>query len=357
MIGVQIVDDEPIVRMGLRKLIPWEDYGFKVVCEAQNGVEALEQQEQHKIDVVITDIEMPIMDGIEYIKRLKERKIKSIVVILTAYAEFEYAKTAIDYGVAAYILKPIIESQICETLESIKKNFAITVEREFNSELDNKLIDAVLLTDPIAYELIDKIIDEEKEYGENEDLKVTCYRFIYILETIVKKINKKYSNLSKLERLDTYLKIKDKQFLRKSDLNNDFKQEIIRIYQLLEKYYLIYNDNIVRQACNYVVDNIDKKITLTEISNVLGISKNYFCSLFKKEVGENFLNYVTKLKMQRAKYLLKEKNMRIYEVCNLLGYVDTTYFTQLFKRYCDMTPQEYKKAECEKYEYVEEKIK
>ena len=132
MINVQIVDDEPIVRIGLKKLIPWEEYGFQVVCEAQNGVEALKQLDIHKIDVVITDIEMPIMDGIEYIKRINERKTKAVVVILTAYAEFEYAKTAIKYGVAAYILKPIIESQICETLVHIKKNIAITVEREFN---------------------------------------------------------------------------------------------------------------------------------------------------------------------------------------------------------------------------------
>lgn len=356
MINVQIVDDEPIVRVGLKKLIPWEEYGFKLVCEAQNGVEALEQLDNHKIDLVITDIEMPIMDGIEYIKRINERKSKTVVVILTAYAEFEYAKAAIKYGVAGYILKPIIESQICETLVDIKKNLAFTMEREFNSELDNKLIDAVLLTDPLVFELMERIIDEEMEYGDS-DIKGTCFRFIYILETIVHNVNKKYKSLNKLEKLDTYLNIKNKRFISKADLIADFKQEINRIFEILEKYYLIYKDNIVRQACNYVIDNIDKKITLTEIGKVLGISKNYFCSLFKQETGQNFLNYVTKLKMQRAKYLLKEKNMRIYEVSNLLGYVDTTYFTQLFKRYCDMTPQEYKKAECENYEYMEQKTR
>ncbi len=356
MINVQIVDDEPIVRIGLKKLIPWEEYGFRVVCEAQNGVEALEQLERHRIDVVITDIEMPIMDGIEYIKRINERKTKPVVVILTAYAEFEYAKIAIEYGVAGYILKPIIESQICETLGHIKKNIVVTMEREFNSELDNQLIDAVLLTDHLAFELMGRIIEEEKEYSE-DDVKETCFRFIYILETIVNNVNKKYRNLSKLEKLDNYQSIKNKRFINKADLISDFKQEIHRMFDILEKYYLIYKDNIVRQACNYVIDNIDKKISLTEIGEVLGISKNYFCSLFKQETGENFLNYVTKIKMQRAKYLLKEKNMRIYEVGNLLGYVDTTYFTQLFKRYCDMTPQEYKKAECENYEYMEKKIK
>lgn len=354
MINVQIVDDEPIVKIGLKKLIPWEEHGFQIVCEAQNGVEALEQLDNYKVDVVITDIEMPIMDGMEYIRRIYQRKTKPIIVILTAYAEFEYAKIAIEYGVSGYILKPIIESQICETLNNIKKNMSITIGRIFNSELDNKLIEAVLLTDHQAFDLMNSIIEEERRYSEG-DIKETYFRFIYILEAIVNSVNKKYSNLKKLEKLDTYLSIKNKQFINKEDLITDFMQEIQRIFEILEKYYLIYKDNIVRQACNYVIDNIDKKITLTEIGKVLGISKNYFCSLFKLETEENFLNYVTKLKMRRAKYLLKEKNMRIYEVSNMLGYADTTYFTQLFKRYCDMTPQEYKKAECENYEYNEKK--
>ena len=355
MINVQIVDDEPIVRTGLKKLIPWEEYGFQIVCEAQNGVEALEQLDNHVIDVVITDIEMPIMGGIEYIKRINDRKIKPVVIILTAYAEFEYAKIAIDYGVEGYILKPIIESQICELLEQIKEDLSITVEREFSSELDNKLIEAVLLADQDAFTIMDSIIDEENKYRES-DLNGTCFRFFYILETIVNHINKKYSNLNKFEKLDVYLNIKNKQLLTRADLINEFKQEVTRIFNILEEYYLIYKNNLVRQASNYVIDHIDERISLNEISDHLEISKNYFCSLFKKETGENFLNYVTKLKMQRAKYLLKEKNMRIYEVCNILGYTDRTYFTQLFKKHCNMTPQEYKKAECENYEYTEEQI-
>lgn len=353
MINVQIVDDEPIVRMGLKKLIPWEDYGFQVVCEAQNGVEALEQLDTHIIDLVITDIEMPIMDGIKYIEEINYKQVKPVVVILTAYAEFEYAKTAIDYNVAGYILKPIVESQICQMLQGVKEKITVTLEGDFSRDLDNKLIDAVLLTDHVAFEIMNSIIDEENKYRK-DDISGTCFRFIYILETIINKINKKHSSLNKFERLDLYLNIKNKKFFTRADLISTFKGEISRIFNILESYYLINKNNLVRQASNYVIDHIDERISLADISNFLDISKNYFCSLFKQETGENFLTYVNKLKMQRAKYLLKEKNLRIYEVCNLLGYVDTTYFTQLFKKHFNITPQEYKKAECEKYEYMEE---
>lgn len=349
MFTVQIVDDEPIVRMGLKKLIPWEELDFCVMFEAKNGEEALRQLEDNEIDLIITDIEMPIMNGIDYIKKVKERKGKQAIVILTAYAEFEYAKSAIQYGVAGYILKPIVEEQIIETLERIKKTLTVSVDKSFTRELDNKLIETVLLTDKKAFNYVGSIAEEELK-KEKEDMSGTCFRFSYIIEEIVHAVNKKYSNLQKLEVLDNHLTMKNQTYMTMTALINQFEKTIADIFSILEKYMLVYKDNVVRQACQYVVEHIDEKISLTLISDTLGISKNYFCSLFKQETGENFLNYVTKIKMQRAKYLLKEKNMRIYEVCNYLGYMDTTYFTKLFKKYNGMTPNEYKKTECENYE-------
>ncbi|WP_033164980.1 response regulator [Clostridium sp. KNHs205] len=350
MFTVQIVDDEPIVRMGLKKLIPWEELEFHTVYEAQNGEEALKQLKEHHIDLIITDIEMPIMNGMEYIKKVKELKGKQAIVILTAYAEFEYAKSAIEYGVAGYILKPIAENQIIETLNQVKKTLTVPVERKYTRELDKKLIEAVLLTDSKAYELLAAILEEEGQY-ELEDISGMNLRFSYILEEIVQAINKKYANLNKLEPLGVNLTDGRQKYMSRTALTERFELEIKRLFDILDKYLLVYKDNVVRQASRYVVNHVDEKIGLTIISNYLNISKNYFCSLFKQETGENFLNYVTKIKMQRAKYLLKEKNMRIYEVCNYLGYTDTTYFTKLFKKYIGMTPNDYKKTECEEYDF------
>lgn len=352
MLNVQIVDDEPIVRLGLRKLIPWEELGFHVVCEAQNGKEALAQLDEYQIDLIITDIEMPFMDGIEYIRKIRELKGKQTIVVLTAHAEFDYARIAIKYGVTEYILKPIVEEQIINILEKIKENIGIFMNRHFTREQDNKLVEAVLLTDKQAFTLLEEIIEEEKELG-SDDFSGTCFRFAYILEEIAQAVEKKYQNLNKLEKLDLYLEMSQKKYITKTTLINEFKNEVERLFSILEQYMLVYKDNIVRQACQYVVENVDDKISLTTISNTLGISKNYFCSLFKQETGENFLNFVTNTKMNRAKYLLKEKNMRVYEVCNFLGYTDTTYFTKLFKKHVGMTPNKYRKTECENYEFLE----
>lgn len=121
MLNVQIVDDEPIIRMGLQKLINWEELDFEITCMAQNGKQALEQLETEKVDLIITDIEMPIMNGLDFIREVRERDRNVEIVILTAYDDFEYAKTAIKYGITEYILKPVEEKAVMQLLLQIRE--------------------------------------------------------------------------------------------------------------------------------------------------------------------------------------------------------------------------------------------
>lgn len=121
MYYVQIVDDEPIIRNGISKMIDWQKLGFEISCLAQNGKQALEQLEVEKVDLIITDIEMPIMGGLTYISNVRERERENNepareIVVLTAYDEFEYAKTAIRHGVSEYVLKPIDDEELTELL-------------------------------------------------------------------------------------------------------------------------------------------------------------------------------------------------------------------------------------------------
>ena len=125
MYYVQLVDDEPIIRNGLSKMIEWEKLDFEIACCAQNGKQALEQLEVEKIDLIITDIEMPIMDGLTFISQVRElehNKFSKEIIVLTAYDDFEYAKTAIRYGVSQYMLKPVDSEELTKTLIQIKAN-------------------------------------------------------------------------------------------------------------------------------------------------------------------------------------------------------------------------------------------
>jgi two-component system response regulator YesN len=116
-----LVDDEAQVRSSIRRNTPWNDYGFSVIGEANNGVEAIELVEDLKPDVIITDIRMPYLDGIELIKQIREIQPTITIIILSGYDEFTYAQTAIHYNVKEYILKPVSKNDFCELLERTKK--------------------------------------------------------------------------------------------------------------------------------------------------------------------------------------------------------------------------------------------
>ena len=107
MLKLLIVDDERVPREGMVTLIPWDEYGIKVVDTATDGLDALKKIENEQPDIVLTDIKMPRMDGIELLKTLHEQKPDIDSLIISGYDEFDYAQKAINYGVKGYILKPV----------------------------------------------------------------------------------------------------------------------------------------------------------------------------------------------------------------------------------------------------------
>ena len=104
---VLLVDDEEEVIQVIMKKINWEGLGFSVIGYATNGVKALEMVEEFQPDVVMTDIKMPYMDGMELSGRIKTELPATKILLFTGYDEFEYAKQAVRYQVMEYILKPV----------------------------------------------------------------------------------------------------------------------------------------------------------------------------------------------------------------------------------------------------------
>lgn len=126
MIKVMIVDDEPKLREGLRSLIPWEKLGYTVVATAANGLQALEKYHTFYPELIVADIRMPGMDGLEMISELRKEGSESHVLILSGHADFEYAKRAIGYRIDGYLLKPVDEDEMIVCLEELHE----TIEQE-----------------------------------------------------------------------------------------------------------------------------------------------------------------------------------------------------------------------------------
>jgi two-component system, response regulator YesN len=244
---VVLVDDDVIVIEFLKKVIPWQDYGFQVVANFQDSSDALVFMLENPYDVLITDIGMPKLNGIELIEQLKKSNINSYNVILSCHDEFTFAQQAIKLEAYDYILKESMEETIINAL----------LER-----LKNKL--------------------DQERHTNNQHVKVT-------------------------------------KFLERTTRNDD-----------------------LLKAQNYVQTHLCEKISLTEVAAHLHLNSSYFSRMYKKETGEGFVEYVTRVKMEKALELLDQSIKSVEQIAYELGFESKSYFLKTFKRFYGVSPKSYK---------------
>lgn len=180
-IRVFLVEDEMIIRNGVKRSIDWEKEGYEFVGEASDGELAYPLILKEKPDILITDIRMPFMDGLELSRLVKEELPDIKILILSGYDEFQYAKEAIKIGVTDYLLKPISQAQLLEALEQVKesilqeqeeKELLLRYSRDMRENTENeksKLFDRLMLGEMSMGEAV----EEGKKIGLN--LSAPCY--------------------------------------------------------------------------------------------------------------------------------------------------------------------------------------
>ena len=170
---VLIVDDEMLVRVGLKTSIRWEENGYQIIGEARNGKEALEMFKVFSPDIVISDISMPQMDGLTFIEKLHELSKNVITIILTHYESFDYAKKAIDLDVSNYLLKSdLSEENLLKTLDlAVKKNEILlnSVEHESHKTISKKGL-VIDISNEVKKNIISLIQNKKLDQKEMEEL-------------------------------------------------------------------------------------------------------------------------------------------------------------------------------------------
>ncbi|MEJ8302716.1 response regulator transcription factor [Saccharibacillus sacchari] len=121
MYTVMLVDDEPEIIQGLKLKVDWEQIGLTITAEALNGRQAIERLEQNPVDIVVTDMNMPLMSGVEFLEQCQARFPEILIMVITGYEDFQYARAAIRSHARDYLLKPVARDELARSLEKVKQ--------------------------------------------------------------------------------------------------------------------------------------------------------------------------------------------------------------------------------------------
>ena len=532
MYKVLLVDDETLIREAISENIQWEEMGFSFMGACENGKQAIEAIEKEQPDLLLTDINMPFVDGMELTKFVYENYPDTKVIIISGFDEFEYAKNAVKYQVLEYILKPITPMEFSETLLRVKKMFD---ERKENQRDMKKIRSAYVSNLPMVqgrylHNLLNGTVDYSKLQDKQEELRLNldanCYNTALVEGDNLEPFTSQYANVKDELALfaiynitaeliasencgiafqgidektailfmgdeEEMLKLKIKQILPKihqaveeflqiqvtiavgktvsrleelpdsfaktksaleykfmlggnqtieaeeyEEIRNSAKHvdifewasqiattirtnKIEEIAQRTEQFIeqvktsyvnknrsFVYVQNLVlsvinllelpeeleeeiygqernfmkqiyecenldeielrlrgtfRYICNlmsnqrdsygkrqammaleYIEKNYaDSTVSLNSVCTALAMSTSYFSSIFKNYTGETFIESLTKKRMEKAKILLEQGNLKTYEIAEAVGYSDAHYFSVAFKKMVGKTPTEY----------------
>lgn len=337
MYKVLFVDDDETIGFIVSKMKVWENSNFKITRYAQSGKEALSILEKESFDLIITDIRMPIVDGLELLENIRERGDKTFLVLASTYSEFEYAKRGLQNGAIDYIIKPITEENLKKLFIKVEKLLKEKEEKpkETNLKLSKDRIDKwynlFINLEETPENLKDKYLKELNNILKEE--KVIFSELLF--EGVWERIIKVFPWIVKLENIEF--------LFNEESFEEEVQEKISSIQEIIKKYKLNKYDSLINKICEIIIKNIGKDKLLDIIAEELELSKDYIGKLFKNKIGITLNEYSTILKMEYGKKLLKTSNKKVYEISEELGYSTVDYFSKLFKNYTGLTPVQYRK--------------
>lgn len=396
---VFIADDEPNIRDGLKCLLEANVTDIQMVGEADNGLDALDMVKKIQPDILLVDICMPHLNGLQLIEQVRSvLKKECKIIIITGHDEFEYAQQALKLRVFDYLLKPVLRQNLYEVMEKaknelqkqhtankylnwadrqLKKNMPYLRERFLNDYINNKL-STIELQEQMSFFGLDVkeshgmlITRLEEKYKLGEDKKEwDRYLLLFAIQNIVEELLSDWQpNIIFRDELDDIVAILPiKSVTEWVDI--EYKIESA-IEKYLEQTVIVCNDKIVNglldipTVYNKLIEDINKKgnnmpvislaikyveenyhkmdLSLQEVASSIGISPNYLSRLLKQSEGYSFTEFLTMVRVKKAIKLMGNPNLKLYEIAEKVGYNTQHYFSTAFKNVLGVSPTEYRK--------------
>lgn len=342
MINVLIADDDPNARAGLTEMLDWHALDANLVAAVEDGEKVIELLKQHSgIDLIILDICMPHMDGLAVSKYIRDNNLSADIILLSAHAEFEYAREALRYGVREYIIKPINRAKLNQLVEAIK---AVCMDRQQTTNWRQFLYssqrhdDITLALNSANVSSLDAILNIEEEFGNVtvKDFRDYCFKLLDYLRESVKAKGK---NTDICER--TIKLLRDIPDIK--SMKTLFKECFKAIISLDSAGSGKAVSGVVVIAKEYINSNIlSSDLHSSAVANHLKLSVDHLSRLFKAAGEESLSDYIITAKMDKAKEIIANTSNPIRQVAQILGYSDPGYFVRVFKKKTGVTPTEYR---------------
>ncbi|MFD0693111.1 response regulator [Paenibacillus sp. GCM10027628] len=367
LIGVMLVDDEAIIRKGLKATIPWEKYGMKVVADAPSGTKAWDAYMTERPEVVITDIVMPEMNGIELAKLIKEHDPHTKILLLSCHSDFGFVQQGLKLGASGYVLKTSYnDDELEEFLQQFQNEIGhakLLRKQESQKQfldwlygIDSSLTESmpsakewqwVLETSFIylaAHVTADAAVylKEMAAQGSFEMVKFAEDRyFLFVPAANGKEFDKQLNDMKSRYPQLRWIKEGPVQGIAA------WMDAVKRAYRQTEIEHT-YNVNPeswpepIAHAVKLIVERVEEKLSVSDVAREVGLSRSHLSSLFKKTLGEGFVAYTYRTKLKAAQQLLTTTDMTIQDIADKLGMIDAKYFSKWFKRCTGKTPSEFR---------------
>ena len=352
MLKVMLVDDEPFIMQGLSVLIDWETLGYKIVKMASNGGEAYEYLKENRVDLIISDISMPVMSGLDLLGKIREEGLSdAYFVVLSGYNDFDYARQAIRYTCMDYLLKPINKDELTEILKKVYEEGRMVKKEEdeagasgkvvlYKKELDD-LIKAIETNELHAINTsVDALYDEIYNAGMNDDIVAM--------------------NLNYLQVQLIHLAVEQDESIDQEEVLNYINENVYdggktkdsRVH--IKRFALGYADylsQLRKNASRGVLAEVEKEIKLNYADNLTlrDLSKKYYVNpaylgqMFKKKYNQSFKDYLCTVRINEAASMLLKSDDKIALISEKVGYKDVDYFIQKFIEQKGITPAKYRR--------------
>lgn len=384
MYKVVIVDDDRIIRKGLSSVIPWGAYGFRLAGEAADGETGVELIERENPHIVVSDIKMPFMDGLEMARICRKKHPKIKFIFLTGYEDFEYAREALKIRAFDYLLKPVDSESLLEKIKEAAAEWELNELKErrlyesspFNQK---KLLEKLAVTHFTNEELKKElglfgINLDRPEFLDGNLTKLIELGLASTVNDFLEEINSQFAKNSNASFEDAQLLAIRMTGLivneaakwlkgagKKYSIHSHYQEEILEMKTIpdifervkgiavdLSVYANKLNEDkkttLVDKAIDYIENHYQlPEISLQKVAEEVHVNPAYLSNLFKVEKGFNFGDFLVETRMRAAMELIRQSDLKTYEVATKIGYSNPQYFSICFKKYTGYSPAQFKK--------------